>query len=135
VIGALAGLLAGILVGVPGTAAAHAFVVTHYEPTPLELAKTTGRPLPSPCALGRSARGKEVPMSAATKWTGPFDDMSDKEFDEHVEALFCERPRTVAVSLCVPAGLLECLKRQATRMGVANQTLVKSGLESAVARL
>ena len=38
-------------------------------------------------------------MNAVTKWTDPFDDMSDEEFDERVEALFSERPRTVAVSL------------------------------------
>ena len=41
-------------------------------------------------------------MSTATKWTDPFEDMSDEEFDEHVDALFSERPRTVAVSLRVP---------------------------------
>jgi predicted DNA binding CopG/RHH family protein len=74
-------------------------------------------------------------MSAATKWTDPFDDMSDEEFDEHVGSLFSERPRAVAVSLRVPADLLERLKRQATRMGVPYQTLMKSVLESAVARL
>ena len=74
-------------------------------------------------------------MTTATKWSDPFDDMSDEEFDEHVEALFSERPRTVAVSLRGPAGLLERLKRQATRMGVPYQTLMKSVLESAVARL
>ena len=41
-------------------------------------------------------------MSTATKWTDPFEDMSDEEFDEHVDALFSKRPRTVAVSLRVP---------------------------------
>jgi len=74
-------------------------------------------------------------MSTATKWTDPFEDMSDDEFDEHVDALFSERPRTVAVSLRVPADLLERLKRQANRAGVPYQTLMKSVLESAVARL
>lgn len=74
-------------------------------------------------------------MSTATTWTDPFDDMSDDEFDEHVEALFSERPRTVAVSLRVPADLLERLKRQAKRVGVPYQTLMKSVLEAAVARL
>ena len=49
-------------------------------------------------------------MNVVTKWTDPFDDMSDEEFDEHVEALFAERPRNVAVSLRVPADLLERLK-------------------------
>jgi predicted DNA binding CopG/RHH family protein len=71
----------------------------------------------------------------ATKWTDPFDDMSDEEFDEHIEALFSERPRTVAVSLRVPADLLERVKRQAKQAGVPYQTLMKSVLESAVARL
>jgi predicted DNA binding CopG/RHH family protein len=74
-------------------------------------------------------------MSTATKWTDPFEDMSDEEFDEHVDALFSERPRTVAVSLRVPNDLLERLKRQAKRAGVPYQTLMKSVLESAVARL
>jgi predicted DNA binding CopG/RHH family protein len=74
-------------------------------------------------------------MSTATKWTDPFEDMSDEEFDEHVGALFSERPRTVAVSLRVPNDLLERLKRQAQRAGVPYQTLMKSVLESAVARL
>jgi len=74
-------------------------------------------------------------VSTATKWTDPFDDMSDEEFDEHVEALFSERPPTVAVSLRVPTHLLERLKRQATRAGVPYQTLMKAVLESAVARL
>jgi predicted DNA binding CopG/RHH family protein len=74
-------------------------------------------------------------MSTATKWTDPFEDMSDEEFDEHVDALFSERPRTVAVSLRVPNDLLERLKRQAQRAGVPYQTFMKSVLESAVARL
>ena len=74
-------------------------------------------------------------MSTATKWTDPFEDMSDEEFDDHVDALFAERPRTVAVSLRVPSDLLERLKRQAKRAGVPYQTLMKSVLESAVARL
>jgi predicted DNA binding CopG/RHH family protein len=74
-------------------------------------------------------------MSTASKWTDPFDDMSDAEFDEHVEELFSERPRTVAVSLRVPADLLERVKRQAKQAGVPYQTLMKSVLESAVARL
>jgi predicted DNA binding CopG/RHH family protein len=74
-------------------------------------------------------------MSTATKWTDPFEDMSDEEFDKHVDALFSARPRTVAVSLRVPNDLLERLKRQAQRAGVPYQTLMKSVLESAVARL
>lgn len=74
-------------------------------------------------------------MSTATKWIDPFDDMSDDEFDEHVDVLFSERPRTVAVSMRVSADLLERLKRQAKRAGVPYQTLMKSVLESAVGRL
>jgi predicted DNA binding CopG/RHH family protein len=74
-------------------------------------------------------------VSTATKWSDPFDDMSDEEFDTHVDTLFSERPRTVAVSLRVRADLLERLKRQAKRAGVPYQTLMKSVLESAVARL
>jgi len=47
-IGALAGLLAGILIAIPGTAVANAFVLANYEPTPLQLAKSTccGQVLP-----------------------------------------------------------------------------------------
>lgn len=74
-------------------------------------------------------------MKPVTKWTDPFDDMSEEEFDEHVDALFAERPRTVAVSLRVPTDLLERLRRQATRAGVPYQTFMKSVLESAIARL
>ena len=70
-------------------------------------------------------------MSKATKWTDPFE-VSDEEFDEHVDALFSERPRTVAVSLRVPNDLLERPKRQAQRAGVPYQTLMKSVLESDV---
>lgn len=47
-LGALAGLLAGIFIAIPATAAAHALVLTYYQPTPLELAKSTccGQVLP-----------------------------------------------------------------------------------------
>ena len=47
-IGALAGLLAGILIAIPATAVANAFVLASFEPTPLELAKSTccGQVLP-----------------------------------------------------------------------------------------
>ncbi len=74
-------------------------------------------------------------MRAVTKWTDPFDDMSDEEFDEHVDQLFSNRPRTVGVSLRVPADLLQRVKRQASRAGVPYQTFMKSVLEAAVARL
>ncbi len=40
-IGALAGLLAGIFVAIPATAAAHALVLANYQPAPVELAKST----------------------------------------------------------------------------------------------
>lgn len=73
-------------------------------------------------------------MSTA-KWTDPFDDMSDEEFDEHVDQLFSERPRTVGVSLRVPPDLLERVKRQAAGAGVPYQTFMKAVIEAAVSRL
>lgn len=47
-VGALAGLLAGIFVAIPATAASHAIVLIYYQPTPFELAKSTccGQVLP-----------------------------------------------------------------------------------------
>jgi len=74
-------------------------------------------------------------VSAVTKWTDPFDDMSDEEFDEHVDQLFSVRPRTVGVSLRVPPDLLERVKRQASQAGVPYQTFMKAVIEAAVARL
>lgn len=74
-------------------------------------------------------------MTATRRWTDPFDDMSDEEFDAHVDALFSARPRTVGVSLRVPRDLLERLKREAARAGVPYQTFMKSMLEAAVSRL
>ena len=74
-------------------------------------------------------------MSAITKWTDPFDDMSDEEFDEHVARLFSEKPRTVAVSLRVSSDLLQRVKRQASSAGIPYQTFMKSVLEAAVTRL
>lgn len=74
-------------------------------------------------------------MTATRRWTDPFDDMSDEEFDAHVDALFSARPRTVGVSLRVPHDLLERLKREAGRAGVPYQTFMKSMLEAAVSRL
>ena len=74
-------------------------------------------------------------MSSMFKWTDPFDDMSDEEFDEHVDRLFAQRPHTVGISLRVQADLLERVKRQAKRAGVPYQTFMKSVLEAAVARL
>lgn len=74
-------------------------------------------------------------MTGTGRWTDPFDDMSDEELDAHVDALFAARPRSVGVSLRVPSGLLERLKREATRAGVPYQTFMKAMLETAVERL
>jgi predicted DNA binding CopG/RHH family protein len=74
-------------------------------------------------------------MSAVKAWTDPFDDMSDEEFDAHVDELFSEKPRTVGVSLRVPQDLLERVKRQAAEAGVPYQTFMKAILEAAVSRL
>ncbi len=69
------------------------------------------------------------------RWSDPFEDMSDEEFDAHVDALFSVRPQTVGVSLRVPRDLLERVKREAGRAGVPYQTFVKGLLEAAVTRL
>jgi predicted DNA binding CopG/RHH family protein len=74
-------------------------------------------------------------VSVAKKWTDPYDDMSDDEFDAHVEKLFSKRPRAVGVSLRMPPDLLERIKRQAGRAGVPYQTFMKSVVEAAVTRL
>ncbi len=74
-------------------------------------------------------------MSTAPKWTDPFADMTDEEFDEHVEDLFSGKSRTVGVSLRVPADLLERVKREASKAGVPYQTFMKSVIEAAVSRL
>lgn len=74
-------------------------------------------------------------MSQAQPWSDPFDDMSDEEFDEHVNRLFSEKRRTVGVSLRVAPDLLERVKRQAAEAGVPYQTFMKSLLEAAVSRL
>ena len=74
-------------------------------------------------------------MSQVEPWTDPFDDMSDEEFDEQVDRLFSEKPRTVGVSLRVAPDLLERVKRQAAEAGVPYQTFMKSILEAAVSRL
>ena len=52
-------------------------------------------------------------MSAAKKWVDPFDDMSDADFDSHVDELFAARPSAVAVSFRVAPGLLGRVKREA----------------------
>lgn len=69
------------------------------------------------------------------KWVDPYDEMSDEEFDAHVDRLFAARPRTVAVSLRMAPELLERVRRQAARAGVPYQTFVKSIVEAAVSRL
>ncbi len=74
-------------------------------------------------------------MTATRRWIDPFDDMSDEEFDAHVEGLFSTRPRTVGVSLRVPPDLLERVKREAARAGIPYQTFIKSMLEAGVSRL
>ncbi len=74
-------------------------------------------------------------MTATRRWVDPFDDMSDEDFDAHVEALFSTRPRTVGVSLRVPPGLLERVKREAARARIPYQTFIKSMLEAGVSRL
>lgn len=74
-------------------------------------------------------------MTASRRWIDPFDDMSDEDFDAHVEALFSSRPKTVGVSLRVPPDLLERVKREAARAGIPYQTFIKSMLEAGVSRL
>lgn len=74
-------------------------------------------------------------MKVAAKWADPFADMSDEEFDEHVDELFSAKPPTVGVSLRVPVDLLDRVKRQASKAGVPYQTFMKSVLEAAVSRL
>lgn len=74
-------------------------------------------------------------MTKAHRWIDPFDDISDEEFDEHVEALFSARQPTVGISLRVSRDLLERVKREAGRAGMPYQTFMKAMLESAVSRL
>lgn len=74
-------------------------------------------------------------MSTARNWVDPFDEMSDEEFDAHVDELFSARPSAVAVSLRVAPDLLGRVKRQAARAGVPYQTFMKGILEAGVSRL
>ena len=74
-------------------------------------------------------------MKSARAWVDPFAEMSDDDFDKHVEGLFASRPATVAVSLRVAPDLLARVKRQATRAGIPYQTFMKSVLEAGVAQL
>ena len=50
-------------------------------------------------------------MKAAHRWVDPFAEMSDEEFDAHVDELFAARPATVAVSLRIAPDLLSRVKR------------------------
>ena len=74
-------------------------------------------------------------MTATPRWVDPFDDMSDEDLDAHVEALFSTRPKTVGVSIRIPPGLLDRVKREAARAGLPYQTFMKSMLEAGVSRL
>ena len=74
-------------------------------------------------------------MSASRTWADPFEDMSDEEFDEHVDKLFASRPSTVAVSVRMAPEFLGRVKRQAARAGVPYQTYMKGILEAGIARL
>ena len=74
-------------------------------------------------------------MKVARNWVDPFEQMSDEEFDMHVDELFAARPATVAVSLRMAPDLLTRVKRQASRAGVRYQTFMKGILEAGVSRL
>jgi len=74
-------------------------------------------------------------MKVAHRWVDPFDEMSDEEFDAHVDELFAARQSTVAVSLRMPPDLLGRVKREAGRAGVPYQRFIKGILEAGVTRL
>jgi len=74
-------------------------------------------------------------MKVTRNWVDPFEQMSDEEFDMHVDELFAARPATVAVSLRMAPDLLTRVKRQASRAGVRYQTFMKGILEAGVSRL
>lgn len=74
-------------------------------------------------------------MSATRTWIDPFDEMSDEEFDDHVDKLFEARPSTVAVSLRIAPDLLGRVKREAARAGIPYQTFMKGILEAGISRL
>jgi len=74
-------------------------------------------------------------MKVAHRWIDPFDEMSDEEFDAHVDELFAARQSTVAVSLRMPPDLLGRVKREAGRAGVPYQRFIKGILEAGVTRL
>ena len=74
-------------------------------------------------------------MKTAQRWVDPFDEMTDEEFDSHVDKLFTARPATVAVSLRIAPDLLRRVKREADRAGMAYQTFMKGILEAGLSRL
>jgi len=74
-------------------------------------------------------------MKIARNWVDPFDEMSDEEFDAHVDELFAARPATVAVSLRMAPDLLGRVKREAGRAGLPYQTFMKGILEAGLSRL
>jgi len=74
-------------------------------------------------------------MKSARAWVDPFAEMSDDEFDKHVEGLFTSRAASAAVSLRIAPDLIARVKREALRVGVPYQTLMKSILEAGVAHL
>ena len=74
-------------------------------------------------------------MKVTRNWVDPFEQMSDEEFDMHVDELFAARPATVAVSLRMAPDLLTRVKRQASRAGVRYQTFMKGILEAGVSSL
>ena len=74
-------------------------------------------------------------MKPARRWVDPFDDMSDDEFDAHVDELFVARPATVAVSLRMAPDLLGRVKREASRAGVPYQTFMKGILQAGISRM
>ena len=74
-------------------------------------------------------------MKVTRNWVDPFEQMSDEEFDMHLDELFAARPATVAVSLRMAPDLLTRVKRQASRADVRYQTFMKGILEAGVSRL
>lgn len=74
-------------------------------------------------------------MKIARSWVDPFGEMSDEEFDAHVDELFAARAPTVAVSLRMAPDLLGRVKREAGRAGVPYQTFMKGILEAGLSRL
>ena len=74
-------------------------------------------------------------MKSARRWVDPFDEMSDEEFDAHVDELFAARPATVAVSLRMAPDLLGRVKREASRAGVPYQTFMKGILQAGISRM